>query len=345
MTKEDIQKYYIKNKTNYIYLIIEDSYANPSILNNIIGEITILQNNNIDYVAPNNIYINGNLEPGIKSTNKYRLIKKNPNDKKIRVEFSSSSENVKYKLYYNETQNLLSATQVDYDSKQNLGKQNIDINLDDNYNSLFFEVYNDKIENDKNKLSYTLRYRTDEGKKIFKNYKISGTTKIKVNKKDKIKKVELTIPSIQDSDTLEIISANYYLKIYKQSKNDLFINNTISVVDGIEPYKSYEFKMNETSIKKNIEIPNDSNAYYISITAVTSDKELLSYKSFLIDEKKKLSSNILFWILIGILILLLLIAIIIVLRCICKKRKNKNVIEDNKIPIMPLNNENNLEEK
>jgi len=345
LTKEDIQKYYNKNKTNYIYLIIEDSYANPSILNNIIGEITILQNNNIDYVAPNNIYINGNLEPGIESTNKYRLIKKNPNDKKIRVEFSSSSENVKYKLYYNETQNLLSTTQVDYDSKQNLGKQNIDINLDDNYNSLIFEIYNDKIENDKNKLSYTLRYRTDEGKKIFKNYKLNGTTEIKVNKENKIKKVELTIPSIQDSDTMEIISANYYLKLYKQSKNDLFINNTISVVDGIEPYKSYEFKMNETSIKKNIEIPNDSNVYYVSITAVTSDKELLSYNSFLIDEKNKLSNNILFWILIGILILLLLIAIIIVLHCICKKRKNKNVIEDSKIPIMPLNNENNLEEK
>ena len=355
LTKEDIEKYYTKNKTNYIYLIIEDSYANPSILNDIIGEITILQNNNLEYVAPDNIYINGNLEAGINSTNKYRLIKKNVNDKKIRVEFSSSSEKVKYKLYYdnNKTENLLSSTQVDYESQQNLGKKNIDINLDDNFDSLIFEVYNDEIENDINKLSYTLRYRTDEGKKIFRNYKINGTTEIKVDKKDKIKKIELIIPSIQDSDTFEFISANYYLKIYKHSKNDLLINNTISVVDRIEPYKSYEFKIDNISINKYIEIPNDSNEYYITITAVTSEKELLSYESFLIDKEKSRKednddddddNNTLLWILIVILGLLVLIAIIFVIRCICKRRKNKNKIEESTIPIMPLN-ENKLEEK
>ena len=354
LTEENIEKYYTKNKINYIYLIIEDSDSNPSILNDIIGEITILQNNNIDYVAPDNIYINGNLEAGINSSNKYRLIKKNVNDKKIRVEFSSSSENVKYKLYYNnnKTENLLYITQVDYNSQQNLGKENIDINLDDNFDSLIFEVYNDKIENDINKLSYTLRYRTDEGKTIFRNYKINGTTEIKVEKKDKIKKIELTIPSIQDSNTFEFISANYYLKIYKHSKTDLLINNTISVVDGIEPYKSYEFKIDEVSIKKDIEVPNDSNKYYIAITAVTSDKELLSYESFIIDiEKNKEDKkdddddNTLLWILILIGSLLFLLVVILLIRCICKRRKNKNRIEENKIPIMPLQNENNLEEK
>ena len=48
LNKEFINQYYIKGKKNYIYLVIEDSYNNPSILNNILGEITIWQNNNID---------------------------------------------------------------------------------------------------------------------------------------------------------------------------------------------------------------------------------------------------------------------------------------------------------
>ena len=344
LLKEDIEKYYEKNKNNYIYLIIEDSYENPSILNDIIGVITILQNNNIDYVTPDNVYINGNLEPGQNTTNRYKLIKKNSNDKKIRIEFSSSSKNIKYNMYYNRNENLLSSTQVDYEVKNNLGKQNIDINLDENYDSFIFEIYSDKIENDINKLSYTLRYRTDEGKKVFRNYKLNGKTEINTQKKDKIKNIILSIPAIQDSETLEFISAIYYIKIYKQSGNDLLINNTISIINGIEPYKTYEEKINEESIKKNIEVPNDKNKYYIVITAVTSDKELLSFNSIFVEEKNDEKNNK-WWIiiLIIILVIILLIVLIIVIHCILRKRKNK--IEDNEIGILPLSNEKNLEEK
>ena len=57
INREYIQQYYIKDKKNYIYLIIESSNNNPIILNNIFGEITILQNNNLAYISPNNIYI------------------------------------------------------------------------------------------------------------------------------------------------------------------------------------------------------------------------------------------------------------------------------------------------
>ena len=62
LNREYIKQYYSKGNKNYVYLVIEDSYTNPTILNNICGEITVWQNNNIDYIAPNNIYINNNLE-------------------------------------------------------------------------------------------------------------------------------------------------------------------------------------------------------------------------------------------------------------------------------------------
>ena len=340
--KENIEKYYAKNKNNYIYLIIEDSYENPTIINDIKGVITILQNNNLDYVAPNNVYINGNLEPNKNSINKYKLSKKNSNDTKIRVEFSSSSENVKYKIYYyndNYTTENNAQVKVNYETKEALGKQNIDIYLEDNFDSLIFEVYADKIENDKDKLSYTLRYRTDEGKTLFKNYKINGIVGVKEEKKDKKNNFILNIPSIQNSDTSENIPAHYYLKIYKKLDNVLFINNTISVIDGVKPYKSYEFSIKEQSIEKTIEIPDDSDEYYAVITAITPDKELLCYNSFMINEKTRI------WIiiLIIILVILLLIALFIIIRCLLRKRRNN--IEDNDIGILPLEKENNLEEK
>ncbi len=336
LSSEDIKKYYIKDEINYIYLIIEDSYKNPSILNNINGEVTIMQKNNLNYVAPNNIYINGNLEKGSNATNKYKFIKKNSNDTKIRVEFSSSSDNVKYKIYYNNALKLLKTTIVDYEVKENLGKQNIDINLNENFDSFIFEVYPEKAENDINKLSYTLRYRNDEGKQKFRNYKINGNTELKIENKDKDKQIEIIIPSIQDSDTLEFISAKYYLKIYKYNENDILINNTISIVDGIEPYKTYEFQMIDTFYKKCIQIPKDNNKYYVTITAVTDDKEFLSYKSILIEEDNK---RIWIIILIIVLVLILLIAIFCIIRCILKKRKNN--VED-EILKMPANSENNL---
>ena len=349
LTNEDIQKYYSKGKNNYIYLLIEDSYENPSILNNIYGEITILQNNNLNYVTPENTYINGNLEIGKNSTNKYKLIKKNSNDKKIRVEFSSSSDNVKYKMYYNTFEKLrLASTQVDYEVVENLGKQNIDINLEDEFDSFIFEVYTDSIEDDKNKLSYTLRYRTDEGKIKFKNYKLNGTVELVVKKKDNNKYLDISIPRIQDSNTLEFISANYYLKVYKYNEKDIIINNTISILDGIEPYKIYEFNINEEFYKKNIEIPNDDNKYYATITAVTSDKELLSYTSFAKKEKEEEEDDDddNDWIIIVIIIIaiLLIIFIILLIHCLLKKRRNK-VEEESSMPIIPITSENKLEER
>ena len=293
LSSEDIKKDYKKNKNNYIYLMIEELNTNPSILNNIQGEISILQNNKIDYVAPENIYINSNLEPNKNLTHKYKLIKKNTNDKIDRLNTNLSS--------------------IDHEEKENLGKKNIDIKLDDNYESFIFKVYSDEIMDNKNNLSYTLRYRTDGGKKEFNDYKTiantNGELEIKIQNNDKFKNVEITIPSIQNSKNLQKVNSTYYLKIYKNDENEIMIDNTISIVDGIEPCKTYEFKFDGEKYNKSIEIPSE-NSYYITVTAITPDKELLAYKSFLIDkdymkDKKDNKSN--FWIIFGIIISLILI--------------------------------------
>ena len=348
LSSEDIKKYYEKLKNNYIYLMIEELNANPSNLKNIQGEISILQNNKLDYVAPENIYINSNLESNNNLTHKYKLRKKNANDKIIRVEFSSSSDNVKYRIY-NDKIHLLNTNSslIVYEEKENLGKKIIDIKLNDSNESFIFEVYSDKIIDNKNKLSYTLRYRTDEGTKVFNNYttmdNTNGELKIKIQNNDKFKNAYLiTIPSIQNSKTLQKVYSTYYLKIYKYDINDTIINNTISIIDGIEPYKTYKFKFDGPYYNKSIGIPSE-NLYYISLTTITPDKELLGYKSFLIDIDYKDDNKSKGWIIFIIIISVILFLVIFVLIIYFTLLKRKN-IDLQQMPLMKIN-DTDLEDK
>jgi hypothetical protein len=295
INREYIKQYYIKDKNNYIYLIIESSNNNPMILNNIFGEITVLQNNNIAYISPNNIYINSNLEKGKTSVNKYKLIKKNSDDKFMRIEFSYSSENVKYKLNYdnNSSSSLLQEPNIDYKEKKSLGKKNIDINLDSENDTIIFEIYNDNKEIDISGLSYSLRYRTNK-ENNFKNYKTNGDIKITEQKTDKQNnktKLSISIPPIIDNSTSETISAQYYLKIYNYSNKNMVINGTISLVDNLEPYKIIKFNGKDNVYNQNIELPNDNEKYFLLVNAITEERELLSYNSVLVEIEKEEGSD------------------------------------------------------
>ena len=198
----------------------------------------------------------------------------------------------------------------------------------------------------KNNLSYTLRYRTDGGKKEFNDYKTiantNGELEIKIQNNDKFKNVEITIPSIQNSKTLQKVNSTYYLKIYKYDINDTIINNTISIIDGIEPYKTYKFKFDGPYYNKSIGIPSE-NLYYISLTTITPDKELLGYKSFLIDIDNKDDNKSKGWIIFIIIISVILFLVIFVLIIYFTLLKRKN-IDLQQMPLMKIN-DSDLEDK
>jgi hypothetical protein len=67
-------------------------------------------------------------------------------------------------------------------------------------------------------------------------------------------------------------------------------SNTISIIDGMEYYKDYEFSFNDTECKRTIDIPYNKNVY-ITIKAMTPDKELLSYESILFDREDNKQDN------------------------------------------------------
>ena len=172
---------------------------------------------------------------------------------------------------------------------------------------------------------------------------------IKETKDNNIRNISLSIPIIKDNETSKIISAEYYLKIYQFSDKDLFINNTISIIDNLDPYKIIEFTTNETEYNNTITVPNDKNKYYMRVNAITNERELLSYNSFIIDinnEKdggqKEESKGGLEWyyiLLIILAILILLVIIIFSIRYAMKKRENKiEVVEQ----MIPLTTENKL---
>jgi len=192
-------------------------------------------------------------------------------------------------------------------------------------------------------LSYSLRYRTDKDKNKFNNYLIDDKINIKEkNVEDNTIEVYLTIPTVKDNKTSKVISADYYLKIYNHSKNDLLINNTISIIDNLEPYQIIEFTTNAATYNQKIQIPNDNNEYYILVNAITSDRELLSYDSLMIkegeskEESKGKFAELLkwYWILLIVLGALLLILIIfLIVRCVRKKKRNNIQVVETMIPL------------
>ena len=102
-----------------------------------------------------------------------KIIKNNSKYKKIRA-----SDNAKYKSYYdsNKVENLLDITQLNYEAKKNLWKENIDITLEDNYDSFIFELHTNIIEADLNILSYIIRYRIYKGNEVFKIIKLTDNS-------------------------------------------------------------------------------------------------------------------------------------------------------------------------
>ena len=240
----------------------------------------------------------------------------------MRIEFSTFSENIKYKMYYQNNAKLLQDSNINYTEKENLGKKIIDINLEENQDIIIFEVYNSVQDSDINQNSYSLRYI-----------------------------MAISIRCKKEGYTFFFFLADYYLKIYKLSEKDLSIKNTISIIDNLKLYHIFEFTTNAASYTHTIQIPKNYSQYYIFVNAITSDRELLSYnllfkygekKEETPDEKKdKEENNFLglkwYWIVL-IAVGALILIIIIILICICIKKRKGNIIESENNMIQLLDN-------
>ena len=347
ITKIIIKKQNINsNIMNYLYIIIDADSTNIKKFNNINAELNILEINNIDYIAPDNIYLNGNLDYS-NNKNEYKLTKKNKNDKKIRVELSSS-EDVKFLISYPKISKIyrLLYEVINYEETKGLGKRYIDIDVETINNPFIFSIYQDNLI-EKKKVYYSFKYKTDKGNDKFKNYTTfddkEGIFENNITLEENKINIHLKFPSIKDKETSKIVKAKYYVKIYKYNESEIIVNNTISVIDTISPIVSYEYYFEDLKdyYEKDLALSNTNNSYnyYVTLNAIIiDDNEFIGYKSFIInskrDEKNSNKTNILKWwnylviILLSILIITMIILIILHLKKNKKDLKNDESINE-----------------
>lgn len=335
------------NAKNYIYIIIDADASNIKRFSDINAELNVLEVNNINYYAPNNVYLNGNLDHQ-NNKGEFKIVKKNEKDKKIRVELSSS-EDVSFSIaLFNISQvyKFLSED-INYEVSKGLGKKYIDINVEEINNPLLFTIYHENLPENHN-IYYSFKYKSSDN---FKNYDVLDNKEGLIEnewEKDKNKLIlNFKFPSIIDKETSNKVNAKYYLKIYKHDQNEIIINNTISVVDNILPIVSYEynFEVLKDYYEKELEIENFKNGdnYYATLTAiVVDDDEFVAYKSFSFKEiekekEKKKSSK--FWI-IFIIIFVVLIIVGVFICIYFKKIKNKSSNSNSEDSINELSNIN-----
>ena len=335
------------DKKNYIYILIDSDPSNNKKFTNINGELNILEINNIDYFVPNNVYLNGNLDKN-NNKNEFKIVKKNENDKIIRVELSSSEE-----IYFSisllnfSVYKFLSEV-VDYDVKKGLGKKYIDINVELINKPLLFTIYHENLPENKN-IFFSFKYRNDEGIKIFKNFSVFDKKDGLISNKWKKEKNKINLyfkfPSIIEKENLNKVNAKYYLKIYKYNKNQILVNNTICVIDNVEPIFSYEynFEVMKDYYEKELEIENYKNEdnYYATLTAIViDDDEFVSYKSFIFKEIKKNGKKKTFWIVFIVVIIILIIIGVLIFLYYKKYMKNDSSSNNSADSIRELSNIN-----
>ena len=330
----------IQNNNNYIYIVIDADSSNVKKFKNINAELNILEVNNIDYSAPDNIYLNGNLDSK-NNKNEFKLTKKYENDKKIRVELSSSEE-IKFSIAKAKISKISrNLEDIKYEESKGLGKKNIDINIENIMEPLIFSIYQDNITENKS-IYYSFKYRTDKGNTKFTNYSNYGDNEgIIINnytlEENKIK-LHLKFPSVINKENQNLIKAKYYLKIFNYNENAIVVNDTISVIDSIHPVYSYEYNFEELNNyyeKDLILINNNNDSYYCTLSAVViDDNEFIGYKSFIVNitkEKKKENdekNEIKWWHIVLIVLLVILIVLVLIFIIIHFKRKNSELIDE-----------------
>ena len=330
----------IQNNNNYIYIVIDADSSNVKKFKNINAELNILEVNNIDYSAPDNIYLNGNLDSK-NNKNEFKLTKKYENDKKIRVELSSSEE-IKFSIAKAKISKISrNLEDIKYEESKGLGKKNIDINIENIMEPLIFSIYQDNITENKS-IYYSFKYRTDKGNTKFTNYSNYGDNEgIIINnytlEENKIK-LHLKFPSVINKENQNLIKAKYYLKIFNYNENAIVVNDTISVIDSIHPVYSDEYNFEELNNyyeKDLILINNNNDSYYCTLSAVViDDNEFIGYKSFIVNitkEKKKENdekNKIQWWHIVLIVLLVILIVVLVIFIILHFKRKNSELIDE-----------------
>lgn len=312
----------------YMYIEVQKGENNKVIYNSIQAEVSSMPANNNHIPSPINQYNYGTIEKDQTKPNLYLLRTERESYKKMRIEFSSSSNDITYALLddvENPTELYKNSTDITVTvSKNQYGKSIIDIDLKDKQYSILLSVFpaNSEHKVTDNMISnYVFKYKTAE-KEIVQGSLANSTIKYEYNESGK--ELKLSINSVLDSNG-NVEDAIYYLRIMKDKNNNTIESNSISV-GGYSYQSSYVI----SSITQKEFVYTISNFvrekgfyYYFLVNAVTKiDNEMYAYDALITDLDKNNSFSGWLIFLIVVVCLLIVVGIILFIRNMNSKNGN-----------------------
>ena len=346
ITSKDISNH----NSQYIYTIIDKAPNNNKKYDKIDNLFFVSSLDNTDIIPPQNIYINGYLEP--KKDVFFRLKKENESQQKMIIELSINSSFVNFStLEYPLNKKIKEIKNEKFDKN---GKKIITINMQ-NHDSilLHFSRINNYNLNDNNiGTRFIFKYETGLSNLAPSNFKLKDD-KVTIKKMDK-KKRTITISFKPIYNENNIIPAIYIIKAYNYSNIVNSIGNSFTLIeDDIMMSMEYESDEKQSEIEMEITLKNITTVLFVT-GKVKNYNELFGYQNLINpfneplnnsdngnkDDNKK-DDNTLTIVVVSIFVIFICIVIIVYI----KVKKNKdNVLETIKFLSMRVSDTDDKEE-
>ncbi len=285
--------------------------------------------------SPINQYVDGSFLLNQEKPNIHYLKKEKKNDKKMRIEFSTSSKEINFAFIKDINKiNKKENDTINFISQENInGKSLFYINSSD-FDGIYLSVFpkGNKIEKEISS-NYVFKYNSYINENTTINDIIADENGIITYEYNSSKnELNLIIPSLIEKKSNKSILGQYFIRIFKEDTlSNMTTLDTISFITE-QPFDSYQFTSKE---KKTININNiNSNQNYsISCIGKTENGELISYKSIVTNIQKKPNpeppkSSYDNLVLIIILIIVIIALIIVFAFILIKMKKDKDILQE-----------------
>ena len=325
LTKENFDSFKISesDKPNLYVTIIDDNTNENVKYTKISLKMTVIQENSLVQTSEN-VYQYGSL-----STNKACVYKLKPYLQKpnMRIEFSSTDENIKYNISKS-SENKNDGTIIVNREKNYNGRKLIDINADpENNDYLYLHIYreeNDTKQEENLEGNFVFKYINYVEISNLKDYYISNS---EIIASEENKTITLKFNAIPNSTFFNV---TYIVKLIYSKDNTIKETIAFSSIYNVIKVKEYKNpNVDEGNI--NLEIQNKEDANYVVIYAIINDKSINEYVSYKVSKIKKTEnktddSSSTSTIIMVIVILLITVTVILVISLFIFSKKNKDLM-------------------
>jgi hypothetical protein len=284
--------------------------------------------------SPINQYVDGSFLLNQEKPNIHYLKKEKKGDRKMRIEFSTSSKEINFAFIkdINKINKKENDTINFFSQEYENGKSLFYINSTD-FDGIYLSVFpkGNKIEKEISS-NYVFKYNSYKNESLIINdIKADENGIIKYEYNSSQKEINLIIPSLIDKKSDKSILSQNFIRIFKEETlSKMTTLDTISFITE-EPFESYQFTSNKkTTI--NVNNINSNQNYSISCIGKTENGELISYKSIVVNigqnpnpSNKPSNNNRILIIILSIVIGVLIIVFVFIF---IKMKRDKDFLQE-----------------